>query len=486
MKKVVLYVLLVSMISMILYGCRSSPIDNVVISKNDDAFDINKIQSAADSRNTTQSINRSDVFFSTDGTVEFRFSIDDEITGKRQPVVVVEPHYLTEENAKDIAIALFGDAIFSEAEPLLDEVLTQNDIKTKIQRWSEYTSEAALSNLYGESGSSHDKQELVKQFIDLYTQMYENVPANDTINPCEWSFKKESYYRVAPEKMGNRDIENDNESIQASTQIGDIYYRFSALTRNKDDYKLNYVTAYLYDGGSPLDIDMRIFRANLCRTQEPTDKQIADVKAKADSALKAMQLGEWFIDQCFVEVKYYGNSPEYTINVNAVPVLNGIPAERRNQPLYYSNDNYAPNYDLTDVHFEYSADGKLVNFVMRSPIDIVEVVNDNANVWSIDALLDRAKQHLELSDYYEYGFGSDIEFASEELKCFVNISRVGYNLIRLRAPNTDASYYYVPGIVLFGDVEYIGSETGNTYYSNEDQLLVSLNGIDGSVIGKTN
>lgn len=484
MKKIILWILF---ISIFLHGCHSSPTENVVVNKNDHTFDINILESAEGNANSTQTVNRSDIFYSTDGTVEFHFTVEEEFSNRQLPVLMVEPHYLTEDDVRRVAIALFENNTLYEAEPLLDEILSQDDIQTKTQRWSKYTNAAALNDLYGGNGNSSDDLELIKNFIKNYTQMYENAPNGSSMEPCHWEFKKESYYYVDERSIANRDLADDSDSIAAAIHMDDVHYRFSALTRNKDDFKLNYITAYLYDGISPSDIDMRIFRANLCRTAEPTAEEIDAVKVKATGVLEEMQLGEWFIDECYVDIKYYGETPEYTIVINAVPVLNGIPAVRLPQQTFYTaEDAFAPNYDLTDIHFEYSTNGRLVNFTLHSPIDVVDAVNDNVKVLGIDDLLERAMKHLELSDYYEYGFGASIDLATEELGCIVTATDIEYNLIRMRAPNTEAGYYYVPGIVLFGDVEYYGKESGSVYYSSKSQILLSLNGIDGSVVGNSN
>lgn len=66
------------------------------------------------------------------------------------------------------------------------------------------------------------------------------------------------------------------------------------------------------------------------------------------------------------------------------------------------------------------------------------------------------------------------------MQCIVTVTNSAYNLVRVKVPQTEANYYYVPGIVLSGAVEYIGKETGNLYFSAEDTTLISLNGVDGS------
>lgn len=65
-----------------------------------------------------------------------------------------------------------------------------------------------------------------------------------------------------------------------------------------------------------------------------------------------------------------------------------------------------------------------------------------------------------------------------------------YGLTRVKVPDSDDKYYYVPSLALYGTVEYYGEQSGTVYSSGgeEDQLinLVCLNAIDGSIIELSN
>lgn len=61
-----------------------------------------------------------------------------------------------------------------------------------------------------------------------------------------------------------------------------------------------------------------------------------------------------------------------------------------------------------------------------------------------------------------------------------------YALSRVKVPNTDESYYYIPCVFLRGDIEIVGAETGTAYYSKTNQELLTLNAVDGTIINSTN
>lgn len=59
---------------------------------------------------------------------------------------------------------------------------------------------------------------------------------------------------------------------------------------------------------------------------------------------------------------------------------------------------------------------------------------------------------------------------------------VEYNLIRVKKPNTDAGYYYVPGIILRGSIEYYNRETEELICYLGQKELLAMNAVDGSML----
>ena len=135
---------------------------------------------------------------------------------------------------------------------------------------------------------------------------------------------------------------------------------------------------------------------------------------------------------------------------------------------------------MTEATFTFNANGVLLSCEIYSPVDIVQVVNENAATLSVDDLLKRAKEHLSLSDKYQYGF--IVEEEKDQLQANVSIDRIDYGLTRVKVPNTDESYYYVPGIVFWGSSEIVHQDTDEVWDSRSESVILVLNAIDGSVI----
>lgn len=485
-KKMLCLTLILVIVS--LSACAQNPNSDIIKNKDDGAFDAHSALSASEHNapDATQPVNHSEEFYSTDETVRFLMNINTTIAAADMPIIEVEPHFLTGEDVERVASVLFGGSEFYYAEPMFSPIYSKAEIQEKISRWSSYTNQNAVKTLYGEQRDG--TVELVQTFIEQYTKLYETAPDENPHSICQWEFKKESYYYESPEVADSLDTSHENDVIQATVKIGDTHYLISAAKRDQADFKLNNISVYLYDGLSPDAIDEMIFKANLCRTSKPSEEQILMVKGQAEDILEKMDMGQWYVDECYIETIYYGDVAEYIIHVNAVPVLNGIPAIRREQLTNLkSEETYASNYYLTDVKFQFAPNGELISFEMTSPVDVKDVVNDNVAVMSMDELLQTAKTYLVHSDYYAYQSAFLVDSVKDNVGCTVDVCGLEYNLTRVKVPNTDESYYYIPGITLKGTVEYYSKETGDIYFKSEgtENLLV-LNGVDGTVINTTN
>ena len=500
----------------ILTACAANPEQEVVISKNDGSFDANVVQSATNAstelseqgstsveKDNTRNVQYTGSFLSTDESVEFTLDIDTDITTAAMPVVEVEPHFLTGEDVQRVAKVLFGDAEIYEQGTLIDEVFTKSHIQKTLNMLSPYVSVEKMEELYTPRENQTDylseKAENLKRILERITERYETAPEENPYGLCQWTFKNDAYYFYTEEEIasGSVTFSDMNEEIAARVEVNGIPYSFSASRRNQNDFKINNIYVRIDNGiGSTLADD--IYEAQLCVTEKPAEEQVAAVKAKAEKMLADMELGDWYVDECYVEVRgesWERAQTEYVVCINAVPVTNGVPAIRRVQfSNLKSKETYASNYYLTDANFEFSANGDLVSFQMYSTIDVTEIVNDNVATLQIDEMMETAKNHLSLSDRSNYGFPEELltdwdEYYGETTICKVHISELEYGMTRVKVPNTDDSYYYVPSMILSGTRSYYGKDTDTFYETvkgsvNSDGIypLVAINAVDGSII----
>jgi len=430
-----------------------------------------------------------DVDMSKNGMIEFCVDIDEEICGELIPSLEVKPHFLTAQDVKRVACVLFPEGEFYEGESAFEMNFSKDEIQEKINRWSYYTSEEALRELivYRPNQPKY-LQEIatnVQNFVDKYSGMLEGAPSENPHELCDWTFKKDSVYSSTKAELVTKDTSNDNNSIVADIKIGNVHYRLRASIRDRDDFLISNISAYPYDGIAPDNIDEHMFRAWLCRTGEPTDEQIAAVNKKVEAMLAQMQLGEWLIDECFVETKEINEYTYYSIHVNAVPVLNGIPALRKGQLANLRSDlPGAARMYYTDVQFEFSANGDLIHFEMRSPLDVMGEVTTAMSILDIEEQFTIAEEYLSQKDFYAYSMGleSTFDHQGEPVGCIANITGLEYNLTRINGENPLESYYYVPGIKLTGTVKYYNLKTGKTYLERKDVIFAIIDSADGTVV----
>lgn len=474
-------------------GCQVTPGKEAVVSKNNDGFnaDTAVVADEPETSGEMQRIEYQSSFDSTDESVHYVMNIAETLSGDAMPLVLVSPHYLTEEDAERVAHAIFPEAVFYEADPLLAPVLTKDEIRKKISLWSQYTSVPALEELYGEEyGEDYlvSTAKLVKQFIEDYTASYETAPENDANVLCEWTMRKSAEYVYAAADLAEIDLNQENDEISAQCYNNGVPYYYTATTRNKSDFKVNMLSCVIFGGQSPRSIEDRILYAKLCRTAEPTAEQIQSVKEKAEQMLSDMNLGEWYIDEVNVVNQSFGDQVEYNIFVNAVPVFNGIPALRCQQLQSLRNEEgYAASQYITDANFNFSANGELITFRLFTPLDLDNLVYEHVKTMDVKQLLVRAEEALTLTDAYAYSFGSYLPMINEEMQCNITVSEMEYGLSRVKVQDQEDSFYYVPAIMLKGNIEYSGKQSGKVYYeSDTPEILLHINAVDGSIINQTN
>lgn len=482
-----LWIFFFLLLTILLSACQASPEKEAVTSRNDGSFDTNVVQSAEESHapDQTEALSVFDTFLSTDGSVTFQIEVQNSINTPNMPVVEVIPHVISEEDARNAALALCGSsAVFYEAEPALNEMYSKSDVVAQIGRWSSFASVEGMKYLFpdGDEVSWESDAQTLREGIAYLTNKYLNDDTPDyTHAPCQWSFKPSSHYLYGAEDSEGLDTSRDNDEISAWVSNGDGRYSVVTVSRrDKEDYKLNNIY-YNATISGPLMVEYALYRAEKLRTEKPTENQIEDAVCKAQAIMDQMNLGAWKVVFSDIGTYHAGDVTEYLIHLTAVPVFEGVAAIHRPQLSNLKSETvYASNYYLTEATFDFSADGTLMNFILYSPVDVKQVVNENVKTMTADQIITRAKEHLSLSDAYEYG--ATLDHIEEEYNCTVNITQVEYGLTRTKAPNTDESYYYVPAVIFIGNIEYRMQDATDAFYYREDVPLLMLNAVDGSVI----
>lgn len=451
-----------------LSACQQAPEAPAVVAKNDGKFEeaLQATAEAPTAEKAPELVSVSREFYSTDNRVHFTMAVSEALPQTDMPVVEVAPHFLTGADAKNVALALFGDAVFYEAEPEMHPKFSREEIRKKLERWSPGAT----------SGSVAD------QFIREYTLLLEDAPEENPHKVCDWQFKSEWHYFDSGETVSGP----SNDVICASVQANDVPYRIRVTTRNQKDYVINNIDVFPYDGASPEGIDESIFRNRLCDDKKPDEETVQAIKERAMEMLSGMKLGDWEIDSCTIENEGSSIKSRYCITLTAVPVFAGCAALRTAQlSSLRGTSEYASNYYYSDVEFQFAANGNLLSFHMKSPVDVISVVNPSVEALRFDELMQIAENQLRLTDAHAY----DVLGAGEVdrgIRCEVAIEDVVYGFIRIKKKNAENLYYYVPAMQFLGNSElYSGkgellADTSSLWKKNS--ILLELNAVDGSII----
>lgn len=450
-------------------------------------------------------------FSNKDGSADFRMALETRQTLENPRAVEVEPYYLTAEDARCLARTLFGDADYQEAEPAPLIRYSKAEIQTMLDRWTRYGTKEALTELYGAPPTDACMED-VKRQLAQYGERLETAEENPH-EPCRWTYRKYMDYHYSQEMIAQMNREKDFDELAAQLTVGEIPYRFEVykndtLAESQSDVCMALVRLPVMDGpsilpenaisGSGENLNHRYFIASLCRTPLPTDEQLTALQQKAEQILQALNLGPWQLDRLYIETRTYGETPEYTVHIGASPVVDGMPAVHQkpqfSPPAKDDGDTYQSDWEQTSADFGFSADGRLTNFSLISPL--TEKTTRPLEVLPEEELLEKAKEALkntkEFAEPYrakawEPSLGNwEVAADSEAVNTTVTATALEYRLARTDSAGKDV-YAYTPCLVLRGTVRCVGKDTGTVYYESQmPETLVAVDAVTGDIIRTVN
>lgn len=474
------------LIILLFTACQPNPKTNYVISKNDGVFE-QRIQDTAQ-QNTTynENILKTGNFYSKDGSVEFSWNLNQEVTKGTMPVIEVVPYMFTGKDVKEVVSAIFGEeVIFYDLGPESERQLSKDEIQKKIRALSPYSSKEALRWLMGEEYTV----EKIKKRIEEYTLQYDLAPDENPHIECDWTFRSGDYY------WDLDDEGNKNNYIIASAVFNNIDYYVRAQVHNEGDYTQSIIKIGLGDGNDDTYVESTADLVNLCSSDKPTQEQIDTAKTKAQRILEKMSFGEFTVAETFIDIRMFGDTPAYSIRVEAVPIFEGTAVLFGDISKTNGNkDLYTSSYPVSQIQFFFSTNGDLVGFNMHSLTEVKEVKQSRVVTIPFDKLIEQAEFHLQLYDAKAMdafaGNAQMLELTTgrsiDTMNCKVEISEMDYGLARFPVANSN-SFYYAPAAIFRGSIDYCDRETGAVLtgtgnpYGARIQTLVAINAVDGTV-----
>ncbi len=420
---------------------------------------------------TPHELTAEDSFMSLDGTVEYFFPSDSSFAVTNLPAVEVAPHEITAEEAARLADALFPGAAYSGY--VFDAPRTKADLQASMGRWRGYLTDGTLRDLFCEDEDIlADMEKVIGRWEEGFAEKLAAAPEKETRIPAQWAFRPDSEVWAG----GNP----GTETIRVLVDCGEVEYSFCAANRTQDDFSVHMIYGSLENKSSPNNIDTLLQQYELCRSSRPTEAQLTVIMEKAQSALTALNVGEWKIDLCLVERLPRGLEEAYIVTVKAVPVFQGNAAVRFAQlENMRNNTEGAQHYYYSDASFSFAPNGTLLDFSVYSLVDVVDVRNSGETL-SGDELLKVAKDRFAERGlaFYNGSYPTDLGVSAK-----VYIDRMTYGLVRIEIEN-GITYRYLPALCIDGHVE-LYDEYGKIFYeSTTDGLtrMLVLNAVDGTDI----
>lgn len=367
------------------------------------------------------------------------------LTGNK-PVYRVRPRKITAEEVKAWTAYFFpGHKVYERG-----VVLSREDISKKILKLrSAMESEELYEEWGGNEQALAEIQQDYKEQIANLEKLYESAPETSYHKETDWEFKPYTYFDE--DGLGIIDGEDSDltENMCLVSDYDDYKSTVSAATRDGEDYMINNITYYYLDDSEFANVENHT-------TEEEAKKLIND-------AIQKIGLDGWTVDLC--SPYKYGSMKNDGWIITCRKFYDGIPLNNTSQLSSIKGEGeYAARYYYEALSFDVYND-KIVSAQLTSPMEVVTIENENANILSFDEAFSRFKEQLSVM-YTDAGEEQGIR-----------IRRIDQNLVRVKIPNNEKEYYLIPSwsFYPFARGQLKGEE-------QIDGPLVCINGVDGSVI----
>lgn len=428
-------------------------------------------------------------FISDDGLI--KISVHDENADSipsAMPVLRVRPQTITSDMAYQMAKGVFGDAEFFE----FSEELSKSEVAEMIAVWENAVTDEAILADHG-ADAPQDWIDSVRDarlaILEYYRNAYAYAREEATPVPCQWKFWPVEHYAIHGHDYAGRDASYTDiiptgisADLRAVTKVDGIPYELWVNNNERADFRNHSLSIFvlepdeLFAGEQSYD-EIEGNRRNWNRSigayssAPATDGEIASACKRAEQLAYNMGLGKWIFDASVVDMASTSGGG-WQIELDGQPIYEGF-------PVSWQNPSNHQDYYIEDLTIRMKNDGTVIDLHYTSPIEIVEIVEQNAPLkkWNemsqiVSQTMQSYRREILIPNYEsEKAWWDEVGAQVSEIKVDIDSVRVGYT----RVPYDSTDFLLIPTVSFAGNLEVLGNIPG-VHESTMNLLMGSENG----------
>ena len=428
-------------------------------------------------------------FISDDGLI--KISVHDEnasLIPSAMPVLRVRPQTITSDMAYQMAKGVFGDAEFFE----FSEELSKSEVADMIAVWENAVTDEAIRADHG-ADAPQDWIDSVRDarlaILEYYRNAYAYAREEVSPVPCQWRFWPSEHYAIHGFDYAGTDSFYTDQipvgisvDLRAVTMVDGIPYEFWVNNNERSGFRNHNLVIFvltpdeLFAGDLTDEVRQARQRewnssVGIYSSAPATEEELAVACDRAVQLAADMGLGEWtFSAQRLDRTNDPGGG--WQIELDGQPIFEGF-------PVGWQNPSNHQDLYMEDLTIRMKNDGTVINLSYTSPMEIVEIVEQNAQLKQWDEMSTIVSQTMQsyrcetlIPNYEsEKAWWNEVGAQVSEIKVDIDSVRVGYT----RVPYDSTDFLLIPTVSFAGNLEVLGNIPG-VHESTMNLLMGSENG----------
>lgn len=526
MKKIAL---LLSVIILVVTGCRMTPEEPVVMSKRDEAFENMVLEEVKDA-NYDFPEHYKDNFKGKDKSIDIIIDANVIVPNVSAfPVVKVQPMEITQKITRQAADVFmegrcgYYPSLILTKDRLIEKILTNKALIADRDELVEYyDGDEEWADYCIENGKLRI-EELQKEIEDAPVEV-QQTSTEFVFHPYEfymevgWQEKTKQSDEAQPTPIPSPEVLDHrvNQYLIAEDYLSDgMYSRFRVSNeygfseidlRSSNCSQIQFFKCHSFMATSnqfdrsPFNFGSDDGDIGTGFTEIKYSKE--EAKAMADKALADMGITGYFLESCrmdraigpFSEINKpydeWEKRPHTFYLFVYRPQVSGVPILRANTDCGADTDRYRKILLYEKVIVRVANEG-VVEFTWTNPMDRSKVINKNVKLISFDKVVKQAKKFMQITynkmtyAYITKEYDEWEEQLEEVEGGFLQVNSIRLGIARIPIYNKVGEYMMIPVWNFYGAHEIIRKDSER--WSDEDrnyanQMLLTINAIDGSVI----